>query len=81
LQLQQRHEFIMSPFLEVSYGRIAKLGGGLFDPESFYGKISFWSITLGARLSLGTAMHRMGRYGVAQDTAPGMDMTHHGQHE
>ena len=36
--------------------------------------------TLGARLNLGMPMHRMGRYGVAQDTAHSMDMEHHGQH-
>jgi hypothetical protein len=69
------------PFMEVSYGRIGKVGEGLFDPQSFYGKTSFWSITLGARLSVGMAMHRMGRYGVAQDTAPGMEMAQHEHHE
>jgi hypothetical protein len=57
------------PFLELSYGRIADVGGGLFDARSFYGKSSFWSITLGARLNLGMPLHRMGRYGVAQHTA------------
>jgi hypothetical protein len=81
LQLQPWQALTTFPFLEVSYGRIAKVGGGLFDPQSFYGKTSFWSITLGTRLSLGMAMHRMGRYGVVQDTASGIDMTHHGPHE
>jgi hypothetical protein len=66
------------PFVELSYGRIADVGGGLFDARSFYGKTSFWSITLGARLSLGMPVHRMGRYGVAQDTA---SRTDRGQHE
>jgi hypothetical protein len=80
-QLRPWQAFTTFPFLEVSYGTIAKVGEGLFDPQSFYGKTSFWSITFGARLNLGMAMHRMGRYGVAQDTAPGMDMTHHGQHD
>jgi hypothetical protein len=69
------------PFFELSYGSIASGTAGLFDPESFYGKKSFWSVTVGARLNLGMALHRMGRYGVAQDTAPGMDTTHHGHHE
>jgi hypothetical protein len=78
VQFQPWQAFTTFPFLEVSYGRIAKVGEGLFDPQSLYGKTSFWSISLGARLNVGMAMHRMGRYGVAQDTAPGMAMTHHG---
>jgi hypothetical protein len=69
------------PFLELSYGRMADVGGGLFDTRSFYGKSSFWSITLGARLSLGMPLHRMGRYGVAQDTAHLPDRGQHGQHD
>lgn len=81
LQLRPWQAFSTLPFVELSYGRIGKVGEGLFDPQSFYGKTSFWSLTLGARLSVGMAMHRMGRYGVAQDTAPGMDMTHRGHHD
>jgi len=57
------------PFVELSYGRITAFGGGLIDPESFYGKTSFWSAAVGARLTLGLPIHRMGRYGVAQNTA------------
>jgi hypothetical protein len=68
------------PFIELSYGRIADVGGGLFDARSFYGRSSFWSITLGARLSLGMPVHRMGRYGVAQDTALRTDRGHHDHH-
>jgi hypothetical protein len=68
-------------FLELSYGRIADVGGGLFDVRSFYGKSSFWSITLGARLNLGMPLHRMGRYGVAQDTAHVLDREHNGNHD
>jgi hypothetical protein len=69
------------PFVEISYGRVARVNGGLFDPETFYGKTSFWSISLGARLSVGFPMHRMGRYGVAQDTATGATHHHHMIHE
>jgi hypothetical protein len=69
------------PFLELSYGRIANEGGGLFNVQSFYGKTSFWSISVGARLSAGMPMHRMGRYGVAQDTAPEPEVHQHGHHE
>ena len=66
---------------ELSYGRIANVGGGLFDTQSFYGKTSFWSVSVGARLSLGMPLHRMGRYGVAQDTANLRGMGHDGHHE
>jgi hypothetical protein len=55
------------PFVELSYGRIADVGGGLFDARSFYGRTSFWSFSVGTRLTLGMPLHRMGRYGVAQD--------------
>ena len=57
------------PLIELSYGRIADVGDGLFDARAFYGKNSFWSVSLGVRLTLGMGMHRMGRYGVAEDTA------------
>ena len=69
------------PFIEVSYGRIARVGGGLFDPEAFYGKTSFWTFGIGARLGLGQPMHRMGRYGVAQDTAGRLEGEHHRHRE
>jgi hypothetical protein len=69
------------PFVELSYGRIADVGAGLFDSGSFYGKNTFWSVSVGARLSLGMSMHRMGRYGVAQDTASGIGGGHHEHHE
>jgi hypothetical protein len=69
------------PLVELSVGTVKDMGAGLFDTRSFYGKTSFWSVSLGARLSLGMHLHRMGRYGVAEDTAAGMHEMHHGQHE
>jgi hypothetical protein len=69
------------PFVELSYGRIADVRGGLFDTRSFYGKTSFWSVSLGARLSVGFPLHRMGRYGVAQDTAYSSARGHRGHHD
>ena len=65
------------PVVELSYGTIREPGGGVFDIISFYGKNSFWAVSVGVRLSLGMPLHRMGRYGVAQDTAEGMGMGHH----
>jgi hypothetical protein len=80
-QLQPMARVTALPFVELSYGRIAEVGGGLFDVQSFYGKTSFWSISIGARLNLGMPMHRMGRYGVAQDTAHGSHRQQHEHHD
>ena len=81
VHLQPVHVLSVLPLAELSYGRIANVGGGLFDAQSFYGKTSFWSVSVGARLSLGMPLHRMGRYGVAQDTANPRGMGHHGHYE
>jgi hypothetical protein len=68
------------PFIELSYGRITEVGGGLFDVRAFYGKPSFWSIGAGIRLSLGMPVHRMGRYGVAQSRTNAGQPEHHEAH-
>ncbi len=80
-QLNAAKVLSVLPFVELSYGRVADVGGGLFDARSWYGKTSFWSASLGVRLSLGMPLHRMGRYGVAQDTAHPMERGHHEHHE
>ena len=69
------------PFVELSHGRMTDVGSGVFDVSSFYGKRSFWSVSLGVRLSGGMRMHRMGRYGVAQDTAGGGHGAQYEHHE
>lgn len=70
-----------APLLELSFGRVQNVEGGVFDPASLYGKTSFWSVSAGVRLNFGTPVQRMGRYGVAQDTAVD-DATHqHGAHD
>ena len=55
----------VEPFVELTYGRIAEVRGGLFDVREFYGNDSFWSVSIGVRVSMGMRMHRMGRYGEA----------------
>jgi hypothetical protein len=55
----------VQPLVEISLGRIAKVGGGLFDVRQLYGKESFWSWTVGVRVGFGGGTHRMGRYGAA----------------
>jgi hypothetical protein len=62
------------PLVEVAYAGIAKVGGGLFDIEDLYGRDHIWSLSLGVRLGAGAPMHRMGRYGAAEET---MTTTHH----
>jgi len=51
-----------APFLEASWIGIARVGGGVFDPATFYGREHGASITVGIRLAIGMTMHRMGRY-------------------
>jgi hypothetical protein len=60
----------------VSRAGIAKVGGGLFDLEGLYGRDHIWSLTLGVRIAAGAPMHRMGRYGAAEEMEP-MSMPGH----
>ena len=52
----------LTPTAEVAFARVAKLGGGVFDPSLFYGRTSFTTLTVGLRLDWGMAGHRMGYY-------------------
>jgi hypothetical protein len=51
-----------APFVEGAWIGIARVGGGVFDPTTFYGREHGASITVGIRLAIGMTMHRMGRY-------------------
>jgi hypothetical protein len=68
------------PLLELSAGTMRDVGGGVFNAGAFYGKTSFWSASIGIRIGLGMHVHRMGRYGVAEDTAPGAREGHREHH-
>ena len=61
----QRRGLTVGPVVEVSYGSITGIRGGLFDVDDLYGREHFWSWTLGVRLGFGGGVHRMGRYGAA----------------
>lgn len=61
----------VEPFVEASFGWVAKVGSGSFDPATFYGRDSFRSVSAGLRLDWGMRGHRMGHYGVPAET---MDM-------
>ncbi|HEY6807950.1 MAG TPA: hypothetical protein VI160_04100 [Gemmatimonadales bacterium] len=52
----------LRPFVEGSLIRIARVGGGVFNPDTFYGPGTHWSVTTGVRLGWGMMGHRMGRY-------------------
>jgi hypothetical protein len=51
------------PFVEATLGRMRPVGGGLFSPETFYGKDHLSALSIGMRVEWRVASHRMGRYG------------------
>ena len=57
-------EFRVTPFAEATFGRVAKVGGGIFDPVGLYGRTSVRQLSLGVVVGWGMRHHRMGRYGV-----------------
>ena len=56
-----RGEFI----LEVAHLNVTRVTGVVFDPAFFYGRNNLWMFSVALRITAGTMMHRMGRYGVA----------------
>jgi hypothetical protein len=66
----------LHPLAEISYGRIGKVGAGLFDVRELYGREAFWSFTIGLRVSAGPGAHRMGRYGAAAEPAAMGESSH-----
>jgi hypothetical protein len=63
-------DVVPEPLVEVSGGRAVETTGSIFDPSAFYGRDTFWTITIAVRLSRGMDGHRMGRYGVFPDSGP-----------
>lgn len=66
----------VQPLVELSYARVASLGGQGFDPLTFYGREWLWSASIGMRLGWGAAMHRMGRYGAMADSHAAHALSH-----
>jgi hypothetical protein len=60
----------IEPIGEISIGNVVETTGSIFDPVAFYGRDTFWSVTLAVRLSRGLEGHRMGRYGVSPTAGP-----------
>ena len=69
----------VEPFTEGTFGNVKNVNGGLFDIESFYGKESVRSLSVGLRASWQLRGHRMGRYGGLLDELP--SMMHEHQHD
>jgi hypothetical protein len=55
----------LEPLMELTVGRIAKVGEGLFQVSDWYDSPDLLSISVGLRLDFDMDGHRMGRYGVA----------------
>jgi hypothetical protein len=54
----------VAPFVEAEYARpTEELTPSAFVPRVFYGSASIWMLSAGARIGVGPAHHRMGRYG------------------
>ena len=61
--LPLRSRYQIEPQVEMAYGSVRSLEGLAFDPATFYGRTTFWSVNAGIRVGWGMSMHRMGRYG------------------
>lgn len=62
----------LAPYVEGSYLGIARVGGGVFDPQIQYGRTRGYEISAGVRLAAGMRMPRMGRY--ERESMQGMRM-------
>jgi hypothetical protein len=62
-----KRRLALNPFVELSFGKISTVGGGLFDPAAVYGRDSFRSVSIGLRVDWGMRGHRMGHYGVPME--------------
>jgi hypothetical protein len=67
----------VAPFFEGTFGRMRSVGGGLFSPETFYGRENVVAMSAGLRLEWRMMGHRMGRYGGLLDPIPDMGHMHH----
>jgi hypothetical protein len=57
--------FALTPFVEAGVVGVEEIAGSSFSPAQLYGDDRLWSLSIGARLGVGTRHARMGRYGVA----------------
>jgi hypothetical protein len=72
----------LEPTVELAVAGVRNTSGGFFDPDVFYRRQGFFSLSIGVRLDWGMAGHRMGRYGnAATPPMPGMPRMDHSTHE
>lgn len=64
--------FVAMPFVEVTLGAVAAVGGGVFNPAQVYGSDRVRTLSAGLRVDFGMQHHRMGRYGIALPMDRGM---------
>jgi hypothetical protein len=74
------------PFVEIAALHVANVGApGVFTPIAFYRSERPWMLSAGARVTVGGAHRRMGRYGVAERlpafAQPREAMQHPGHHQ
>lgn len=63
------------PFAEVARARVAPtLQPAGFDPRTFYGSSTIWSLSAGMKIGFGMEHMRMGRYGAAISARPSESM-------
>jgi hypothetical protein len=80
LSLDRLHTLAIDPFVEVARARVSPtMRPSGFDPRSFYGSSTLWSVSAGMKVSFGMSHMRMGRYGAAimprtSQRMPGMNM-------
>jgi hypothetical protein len=72
MELRRTRRVRLAPFVEGSYLGIARVGGGVFDPQIQYGRTKGFAVSAGVRLAAGMRMPRMGRE--PQEAMPGMRM-------
>ena len=64
--LEPLQALAIDPFVEVARARVSPtMRPAGFDPRSFYGSSTIWTLSLGMKLSFGMSHMRMGRYGAA----------------
>jgi hypothetical protein len=70
-----RHKLEIQPFVEGTLGKVAAVGGGIFDPVAVYGTDNVRALNIGVMVGWGMRGHRMGRYGALageMNAMPGM---------
>ena len=63
--------------VEIARINVTRVTGVVFDPALFYGRNNLWMFSVAVRITAGTSMHRMGRYGVAAVEPVSMEHMHH----